>query len=117
MAEKYVPIHCGNCNECAACGANNREIITELEKDIAEAKEANRQGLALYETMIKGWDNLAGLMARLQKLVDEQAEDEGLWFTSSGNLEVEYIQAALRKLHAIIEGPYDPEIPPVAPPP
>ena len=39
---------------------------------------------------------------KLQKLVDEQAEDEGLWFVYETITE-DYLQRALRKLHAAIE--------------
>ncbi|HUW45945.1 MAG TPA: hypothetical protein VMW50_09150 [Dehalococcoidia bacterium] len=43
-----------------------------------------------------------GLTA-IQKLVDEQAEDEGLWFIAETAPEG-YLQAELRKLHQLIEG-------------
>ena len=39
----------------------------------------------------------------IQKLVNEQAEDEGLWFQAESATEA-YLQQALRKLHEIIEG-------------
>lgn len=39
---------------------------------------------------------------QLQKIVDIQAEDEGLWFMAQYASEA-YLQAALRKLHAAIE--------------
>ena len=42
----------------------------------------------------------------LQKLVDEQAEDEGLWFEAEYIIE-RYHQEALRKLHAAIENRED----------
>ncbi len=45
------------------------------------------------------------------KLVNEQAEDDGLWFNPQYATEA-YLQQALRKLHAAIEGDS-----PVAPPP
>jgi len=38
----------------------------------------------------------------LQELANKQAEDEGLWFVDSTITE-EYLQTALRKLHAAIE--------------
>jgi hypothetical protein len=40
--------------------------------------------------------------AELKKLVEEQAEDEGLWFVAETAPEA-YLQAALRKLHAAVE--------------
>ncbi len=41
-------------------------------------------------------------LSDLQAIVDEQAEDEGLWFVAQYASEA-YLQAALRKLHAAIE--------------
>lgn len=40
---------------------------------------------------------------KLQGLVNKQAEDEGLWFVAETVPEA-YLQRALRKLHAVIEG-------------
>ncbi len=39
----------------------------------------------------------------VQSVVSEQAEDEGLWFNAATAPEG-YLQAALRRLHAVIEG-------------
>ena len=39
----------------------------------------------------------------VKALVDEQANDEGLWFEAETCAEA-YLQQALRKLHAVIEG-------------
>jgi hypothetical protein len=44
-------------------------------------------------------------MERLKAIVDEQAEDEGLWFLDPLCSEA-YLQAALRRLHAEIESLY-----------
>jgi hypothetical protein len=41
-------------------------------------------------------------MDELMAIVNEQAEDEGLWFINSLCSEA-YLQAALRRLHAAIE--------------
>ena len=41
-------------------------------------------------------------LARIMQIVDEQANDEALWFTTSTAPE-EYVQKALRRLHAAIE--------------
>ena len=38
----------------------------------------------------------------VKAVVDEQAEDEGLWFTAQTATEA-YLQAALRRLHAVFE--------------
>lgn len=41
----------------------------------------------------------------IQRVVDEQAEDEGLWFFSTRISEA-YLQQELRKLHAMIENEF-----------
>ena len=46
--------------------------------------------------------DLENHMLKIQKLVDEQAKDEGLWFMALTAPE-EYLQSELRKLHALIE--------------
>lgn len=38
-----------------------------------------------------------------QAVVDEQAEDEGLWFVAESITEA-YLQQALRRLHAAVDG-------------
>ena len=38
----------------------------------------------------------------IQRFIDAQAEDEGLWFVAVYATE-DYLQTALRKLHAVIE--------------
>lgn len=43
----------------------------------------------------------------LKNLVNQQAEDEGLWFVAQYASEA-YLQAALRKLHAYVEDFIDP---------
>jgi hypothetical protein len=40
---------------------------------------------------------------KIQKLVDKQANDPGIWFKDATEREA-YLQAQLRELHAIIEG-------------
>lgn len=41
--------------------------------------------------------------AAIKAVIDEQADDEGLWFHAETAAEA-YVQQALRRLHAIIEG-------------
>lgn len=41
--------------------------------------------------------------AAIKAIVDEQAEDAGLWFHAETCAEA-YVQQALRRLHAVIEG-------------
>ena len=42
-------------------------------------------------------------LARIRAVMDEQAEDEGLWFEAQTITEA-YLQQKLRRLHAVIEG-------------
>lgn len=42
-------------------------------------------------------------LAEIRALVDEQAKDDGLWFRAQHASEA-YLQQALRKLHAVVEG-------------
>ena len=51
--------------------------------------------------------NDAELLKYIRKIVKKQAEDEGLWFKPQYITE-SYLQEALRKLHAIIEGDFSP---------
>jgi len=41
-------------------------------------------------------------LTRIMEIVNEQADDEALWFTTATAPE-EYVQKALRRLHAAIE--------------
>ena len=41
--------------------------------------------------------------AAIKELVDEQTNDDGLWFHAETAAEA-YVQQALRRLHAVIEG-------------
>jgi hypothetical protein len=47
-------------------------------------------------------DETVRAMLAMRAIVDEQAEDEGLWFDSQTASEV-YLQRALRRLHAAVE--------------
>ena len=42
------------------------------------------------------------VLARVRKVVAEQAEDDGIWFSPETATE-DYLQRALRRLHAVIE--------------
>jgi hypothetical protein len=42
-------------------------------------------------------------LAYLQSIVDEQAEDPGLWLVDMDNIVVAYLQQELRRLHRAIE--------------
>ncbi len=43
-------------------------------------------------------------LARIHRLVERQAEDEGLWFDAETAPEA-YLQVHLRELHRVIEAP------------
>ena len=63
------------------------------EREIATLKRANAALLAIVEAA-----------KAVRSLVDEQAEDEGLWLPEGTQSIVEaYLQQELRRLHAIIE--------------
>ena len=47
-------------------------------------------------------NKLENRLAAIQKVVNEQAEDEGLWFDAKTTTEV-YLQLELRRLHRVIE--------------
>jgi hypothetical protein len=49
-------------------------------------------------------DEARSKLGKIQSLVNEQAEDEGLWFKAVTAPEA-YLQQELRKLHAAIEAP------------
>lgn len=63
----------------------------------------------LYKTEWPQWGALllplvqdAQRYRQAKQLVDEQAEDSGLWFIADGAAEA-YLQQELRRLHAVIE--------------
>lgn len=68
------------------------------------------RGMAVRDVV--DWDTLRGLidrirvaeerLAKIQAVVDEQAEDEGLWCRAEHIFE-DYLQLALRRLHRAIE--------------
>ena len=83
---------------------------------MSDLREAAQQALeALEEYQYRGAPFLAcdgaidALRAALaqpsisQQVVDEQAEDEGLWFRAETAAEA-YLQQELRRLHAAVEG-------------
>ena len=50
----------------------------------------------MHDKRISNWE-------AAKKIVDKQAEDEGIWFDAKYITEA-YLQSELRKLHAAIEG-------------
>lgn len=79
-------IECEHCN--VAVDAWNK-FTKELYAILDECEKENKQRKTLS-------------LARIQKCVDEQAEDDGLWFQAETASEA-YLQQELRKLHWAIE--------------
>ncbi len=52
--------------------------------------------------MSQAFHRLADKLGKIRDLVDEQAEDEGLWFETHTAPEA-YLQQELRRLHKVIE--------------
>jgi hypothetical protein len=52
--------------------------------------------------------NAESSLIALRRLVDEQAEDEGLWFFAQTGPEA-YLQQELRRLHALVESATRPQ--------
>ncbi len=69
---------------------------------IAEVPGEPSQNEGAGNTAIRIITTLKAQLERLQKIVDTQAEDEGLWFQAQTAPEA-YLQQELRKLHADIE--------------
>ena len=69
-----------------------RELDTDY-RNTASSKELLEMDVA----------RLRARLATIQNMVNEQAEDQGLWFLSLTAPEA-YLQQELRRLHAVIEG-------------
>ena len=96
--------------------ASYRKRLVVLDERIAELTRERDEARANLETCeysrsMRITENeqhekrIAGLEAenaRLQAIVDEQAEDEGLWFVAETAPEA-YLQQELRRLHAAID--------------
>ena len=74
--------------------------LCQIFREQAKAWEQERAESAAKDARI--WD-LEQERQAIHSLVEGQAEDEGLWFMAETAPEA-YVQTALRKLHARIEG-------------
>lgn len=72
---------------------------------VSPALSADESAAALQAWLTAQQAEIAKARAARQ-LVNAQAEDEGLWFVAQTAPEA-YLQAALRTLHAVIEGSHD----------
>ena len=75
-------------------------VMVMIDAAIAEAEEYNRA----YELLFKEHGKLRAEAEGVRALTAQQAEDDGLWFEAKTAPEA-YLQAALRRLHAVIETP------------
>jgi len=81
--------------------------VEELQAENSRLAEAKQRMQFRQETCAKIRDSYVQRVVRLAKMVEQQAEDEGLWAIAETATEA-YLQAALRRLHAVIEGEEEP---------
>ena len=86
---------------CPECGIDLPCSLHAAGVAAALAEAANESDEAL--DLLADWEQLVTALATAQRVVDEQANDEGLWFTARTASEA-YLQRELRRLHAVIEG-------------
>ena len=95
---RYVELSLG------CCVSMTEQIGWRRARDMThEAKTAE-----LRSRLQLRWNTRAALAepTTAQQVVSEQAEDEGLWFVAATASEA-YLQQALRRLHAAVEGEDD----------
>ena len=73
------------------------KTLKQMAKDFGEV---SRDPIVSYTAYLAGY---TAAMEKAQALVDEQAEDPGLWFMAEQFREA-HLQQELRRLHAVIEG-------------
>jgi hypothetical protein len=89
-----------------------RDIAEDLRDSLAEHEKDPPPPALRYVTccdqgmkaVLDALDSAESKLGKIQSLVNEQAEDEGLWFKAVTAPEA-YLQQELRKLHAAIEAP------------
>lgn len=84
------------------------EIVAEGGR-LLERPDPSPQALALFAGFAMGICHRAlEAEAKVRAIIREQANDEGLWFVSARvggrSAAEEYLQQALRRLHAAVEG-------------
>jgi hypothetical protein len=82
--------------------AQRDERIKELEHQLILRNKAVAHNLEGWQDEGKRAEAAEARLETIRKLVDEQAEDDGLWFVAEHAPEA-YLQQELRKLHALIE--------------
>lgn len=83
-----------------------KEWKDEAEKRLIREGESS---LTYYADLCRRIIALIEHVEQIQILVDQQAEDEGLWFEPKYVSEA-YLQSHLRKLHEVIEGKTSAEV-------
>ena len=84
-------------------------VIQHFVNWVHEHEQAHRKWAATQPpesdedlNILADWEKLVAILAHARRIVDKQAEDEGLWFEATTASEA-YLQQGLRKLHAAIE--------------
>jgi hypothetical protein len=87
---------------------NGMRQVAELEQELADAQKERDAMSRRAASAEADWQAAESRLSRLQLLVNEQAEDEGLWAVpippQSQPISEAYLQQELRRLHAAIEG-------------
>ena len=76
--------------------------IKQLKFDCEDFKESVRIVLEDRDKQVMKVRRLEDRIDKIQAKVDEQAEDEGLWFNHKYITE-DYLQRAIRELHKVVE--------------
>ena len=74
-----------------------------VEQALADLKDLHKNHNITYAGTISRLEAALAQPNTAQQVVDEQAEDEALWFVAQTAPEA-YLQQALRRLHAAVEG-------------
>jgi hypothetical protein len=74
--------------------------MTDLASKARQFAQERRIGYAEHWELL---NELADRLDAVQAIVNDQAEDDGLWFEAVTAPEA-YLQQELRRLHAVIEG-------------
>ncbi len=78
----------------------------DYQKHIAERLYLERNAPTWLEALCQRVEELEAKLNCIQSLVDEQAQDEGLWAVpalGTQRIAEAYLQQELRKLHAVVE--------------
>lgn len=98
---------CARHNICLGTDCPFCAYESQLSQSQAELEKADAEILRLRVDR----DKWRGVAEKVVSVVNEQAEDEGLWFIAKTAPEG-YLQQELRKIHAVIEFLYDQAIQP-----